>query len=412
MTRSQFYCLLICCLMFCGCPEKPQPGSQAPGESGTTEVPQVQPDDPVAVEALEKLGVHLKKNEQGQVTSADCFEANIEDKDLIHFEKLPALTTLSLENGKITDAGMETVAKLKQVTSLRLQKCSQLTIEGLKRVEALQDLERLYILYTYTTNECLEPISHLTKLKVLDLRGTKVTDAGVVHLAGMTSLVDLKFRSDAITDAALEDVGKLTNLRSLSLEDCGIRNAGMPALANLTELRSLNLMRTFVGDKGLEACSKMTKLEYVNLRDTAFGGPGLDYIAGSAGTLKELDLGEILISSDGVEHVAQFTNLEILSLWNGTFEDAAFAKLAALTKLKDLDLEGCNQYMTDEAMQTVAQFKDLEKLKLKQTLISDTGLEYLAGLKNLKELSLEQAQTSPSGVKKFQEAHPECKIKQ
>lgn len=414
---GQMPLLLAALLLISGCTEKPVPGPAASGGSATqpgadspvTPELTVPPDNPEAVAALLALGVRLTQDAAGQVTAADGFEANLQDEHLPLFLQLSRLATLSLENGKITDAGMETVAQLPQLKSLKLQKCSQLTAAGFKHLSGLPELERLYILYTYADDEAMTTVGQLTKLRVLDLRGTKVTNAGLVHLEPLKNLIDLKFRGSAISDDGMEHVGQLRQLRVLSLEDCAIRSPGISRLAGLTELRTLNLLRTFVKDADLVALAGLTKLESLNLRDSAINGPGLEHLIAAKETLRDLDLSELRIDSQGIRPLVHFTNLRSLGLWNGSFDDEGFAQLEVLTKLQELDLEGCTS-LTDAAMNTVAKLTDIRKLKLKGTNIGDDGLAHLASCKQLRELNLEQTQVSRDGIDKLQAALPDCVI--
>ena len=80
------------------------------------------------------------------------------------------LTTLDLWNTQVSDAGMESVAKLKNLTTL-----------------------------------------------VLD--GTQVSDAGIKHLEGL-SLKKLFMQSCQITDEAIESLKKIKTLESMDIQYC------------------------------------------------------------------------------------------------------------------------------------------------------------------------------------------------
>jgi len=58
----------------------------------------------------------------------------------------------------------------------------------------------------------------------------------------------------------------------------------------------------------------------------------------------------------------------------------------------------------------VKQFADLEFLTLAGTRITDVGLEQLVGMTNLKQLILFKTQITDEGVKKLQQALPNCRI--
>jgi hypothetical protein len=52
----------------------------------------------------------------------------------------------------------------------------------------------------------------------------------------------------------------------------------------------------------------------------------------------------------------------------------------------------------------------LQSLDLSYTRITDAGLEHLRGLTNLALLNLRDTQVTDGGVKKLEEALPNCKI--
>ena len=53
---------------------------------------------------------------------------------------------------------------------------------------------------------------------------------------------------------------------------------------------------------------------------------------------------------------------------------------------------------------------DLERLGLINTTVTDAGLEHVKGLPKLKYLTLWGTKVTDSGVKKLQQALPNCKI--
>ena len=66
--------------------------------------------------------------------------------------------------------------------------------------------------------------------------------------------------------------------------------------------------------------------------------------------------------------------------------------------------------VTDAGLANLEPLANLETLSLATTKITDAGLAHLAGLGKLSELDLSFTKTTAAGVKKFQAAHPECKI--
>jgi Leucine-rich repeat (LRR) protein len=52
----------------------------------------------------------------------------------------------------------------------------------------------------------MQHLKGMTKLKHLDLFGTRITDEGLEHLKGLTSLTTLDLSRTQITDAGLEQI--------------------------------------------------------------------------------------------------------------------------------------------------------------------------------------------------------------
>jgi len=426
MTRAMFlrwdcFSLLMLSLFMTGCP--PQPEKSAPpakpdmnttSPADTTETPSAAAeettDDPAAVKVLQDMKVNLKKNDAGQVVSADCKFAGISDKDLDLFKKLPNLKTLSLENSQVTNDGLKFLEFVPQLQDLGLRRCTEIDDAGLAALKFLPHLQRLGLLYTRTTNAGLEHVAPLHDLKVLDLRGcTQISDAGLVHLEGLTNLVDLKLRTYSVTDAGMKSLGKLHKLRVLSLEDCSVGDAGMAELKSLKDLRSLNVMRTVVGDDGLANFAEM-KLVDLSLRDTAVSGAGLDSLKASIPTLTHLNLSETRIDNDGVAHIAPFTKLQDLNLWNASLDDEGLKVLAGLTDLRDLNLEACRTITSASADQLV-KFPQLVSLNLVETGLDNDGLKKLGSLSHLKLLNVARSGVTEEAGREFQKAHPGCTVK-
>ena len=114
------------------------------------------PQDSV-VDALEKLGAGIERNEQGDVVGVYLQNTPITDAGLVHLAGLTNLQTLSLRDTPVTDAGLVHLA-------------------------GLTNLEHLNLDNTQITDAGLVHLAGLTNLEVLQLIGTQVTDGGVAEL--------------------------------------------------------------------------------------------------------------------------------------------------------------------------------------------------------------------------------------
>ena len=99
----------------------------------------------------------------------------------------------------------------------------------------------------------LAVIAPLSRLAILNLRGTEITDAGLVHLAGLKGLLRLHLEKTKITNAGLKHLAGLEQLEYLNLYGTAVTDDGLPALYSLKKLRRIYLWQTGVTDAGAAA---------------------------------------------------------------------------------------------------------------------------------------------------------------
>jgi len=119
------------------------------------------------------------------------------------------------------------------------------------------------------TDAGLQHVAKLTNLTTLDLTGCffGITDAELQHVAKLTNLTTLSLSSHRITDAGLQYVAKLTNLTTLSLSSHSITDAGLQHVAKLTNLATLSLSSHSITNAGLRHVTKLTSLNKLVLND-------------------------------------------------------------------------------------------------------------------------------------------------
>jgi hypothetical protein len=91
------------------------------------------------------------------------------------------IASLDLARSKVTDAGLKTVAAMKNLTELRLDGTG-ITDAGLDHLKGLAALEYLNLYNTKVTDAGIQKLAGLPKLKALYLWQTGVTKAGVAQL--------------------------------------------------------------------------------------------------------------------------------------------------------------------------------------------------------------------------------------
>lgn len=166
------------------------------------------------------------------------------------------LRKLTLIHAPLSDAALESLAKLETVQQLELIDCgltderlshlklppklTQLSLRqndiagpGLKHL-ASSGVKSLNLMYTDLDDATLRHLPQLVSVTELDLQHCpKITDAGIRSgvLQGMKHVKRLNFRDQRqITDACLDDLAKFGHLESLGVRAVGITNAGVERL--------------------------------------------------------------------------------------------------------------------------------------------------------------------------------------
>jgi hypothetical protein len=161
------------------------------------------------------------------------------------------------------------------------------------------------------------------------------------------------------TDDAFEQAGTLHDLRSIHVFCSGrVTDASLVHLQGLPQLRTLHFGANNVTDAGLASLSGLASLERLEMR-------------------------WMRITDAGLKHLEGLPRLR--ALWLG---------------------EG----ITDAGLVHVIRFAHLEELSLLESRVTDDGLQQLRCLGGLQRLDLRGTKVTEAGVKKFQQALPNCRI--
>jgi hypothetical protein len=114
-------------------------------------------------------------------------------------------------------------------------------------------------------------------------------------------------------------------------------------------------------------------------------------------------------ADDLAEKIGTFTELTDLDLTETHITDAGLEHLKGLHRIESLNLSG-NSEVTDAGIQYMQGFANLAWLGIDGTQVTDVGLEYLKRLPNLRALNLGDTKVTGEGVKRFQQALPNCDI--
>ena len=100
------------------------------------------------------------------------------------------------------------------------------------------------------TDETLNALRLLPRLRVLHVSNTSITDAGIAELVHLHELEWLTLDTE-LSDAALVHVGKLRSLHVLELSRAPITDSGLTELCGLRQLEELTLEETLVTSDGI-----------------------------------------------------------------------------------------------------------------------------------------------------------------
>jgi len=177
-------------------------------------------------------------------------------------------------------------------------------------------------------------------------------------------------------------------------------------------------LRSLASDEGLAVFSRIVELD-LNERTDGHKDPEPkklservtdDWLAGLAGQdkLRRLELSGTAVTSAGLIHLKELTDLERLNICLTACDDRGLEPLAKLTKMQRMTvcsskitgtgfahlqgmtkLESINLHSSpasDAGLEAIGKLTSLTRLEIVHTNVSDAGLKHLAGLVNLQQL--------------------------
>ena len=320
-------------------------------------------------EWVRDAGGHIQTGPGGSITGISLSHAWATDADLEPIARLHSLEKLDLSLSLITDAGMERLKPLENVTDLKLFGVEHITDTAISYLRGWRKLERLDLRGTDVTDTALEYIARIPSLRSLDVSYTQVTNNGLDFLGSLPKLEELVIGGNKVTGAGLRVLKQLPTLRSLSLNGAQKRNSGTWTVS-LTDL-------------------------------------DLDALAGLKG-LQSLDLAGLKITDAGVTRLKSLAGLSVLDL-SRTEVSASGLKTLPVHKLHRLSLHRAKR-VDDSIAEWLGDADRLEVLDLSETAVGDAGLTRLATMKSLRQVFLRGSRVTAEGVAAFRAALPQCQV--
>jgi hypothetical protein len=249
-----------------------------------------------------------------------------------HLGQIKTLESLNIISTKFNDAWMPHIAKLTKLKTLRFTNNGKLTDAGMEQLAGLKNLETFSFVGTQMTGKAYAKFDGMTKLTRVSHRGSSIDDAGLKQLCEhLPNLESISLAHAKFTDAGAVHLAKLTKLKGLEI---GTRNARPAALKHITALPLAYLQLGEGFDKSeslpiIQGIKTLKRLTLTNCKNTT--DDDLKLLARMK-QLQTLELGGLPLADERITQLHGFAFLKELKLINrpkGHPEDLQ-AKIKAL----------------------------------------------------------------------------------
>ncbi len=294
--------------------------------------------------------------------SLDVARSRVTDAGLAHLRDVKTLESLWLPSEGISDTGLEYLSQLPRLRSLSVSRAYRgdssgeqgyYTDKGIRMLAHCRDLEELSVGSIGMTDASMESIAKLDKLRELSLFGcTAVTDEGLKKLASLKDLGVLNVHDANATISGLSCLNGLSNLRRLDIDGVKQDYTGLD-LAGLKKLEQLTMGTRrdggVIGDADVACLTRLTwfQIGHPAIRSPSLTDQGLASLVGLT-QMDRLTIGGPDLTDDGLAHLRRMKKLDMLNIYGGKFTDQGLKNLEALDALTYLTLIGEHSFSPDD----------------------------------------------------------------
>lgn len=347
--------------------------------------------------------------------------ASVTDGDLqflIGFKNLKSLDLSACTN--LTNEGLGILGRLTKLESLSLEKCKQFSSEVIENaIRPLVNLKVLKLGWTQIAN--LDCIKNFKKLQQLHLQACNViSDKALVSIENLTQLTSLRLSGCSdISNKSLDTISQLNNLIELYLDKTNISDEeDLYKLSILRNLEKLSLSHTKISTEFLKQLTKLRKLKVIFLNGINISKKMLLLLRECKSLVVEyenerqtrLKLNHLTSDKD-LELLKGFKKTEMVVLSNcEKIKKFDFKKLNDVENLRSVLIENYIDF-PQEYLDGISDVKELKSLFIENTKVSDRHLESLKGVKKLELLSITGEGVSDDGLKILSEIGSLKKLK-
>ncbi len=172
---------------------------------------------------------NIKEKNDGSLKTLKLGGVNVTNETLQPVAKMHGLTSLTLEECEIDDAGIALLGEL-PLTNLVLLQSLFVGDEGLKVLKNYGQLKTLNLQDTGATAAVIALLPNPEVLTALNMSQTGIQDADVAKLLPLMNVKQLRLSSTQLTDGAVATLAQLTSLQLLTVDGTGITTQGIERL--------------------------------------------------------------------------------------------------------------------------------------------------------------------------------------
>lgn len=311
-------------------------------------------------------------------------KSNISNAGLALLTNAASLERLIIIDEDLNATGLRQVVKVKSLKGLRVH-CKVITAANLADFSQVDHIEEL-ILGGDLQGEGLSHLKRLPALWRLHIGTAECCAAGLPHLAALPALTCLSFND--LNPKGLVALPPMPKLKELRIQYKGgtFQPQHLASLAGYPQLETLRLSGRYT-DNGLAHLKSLKQLKHLGLHGN---WQDADYITDAA-----------------LAHFSTLEHLETVQLYTGSFTDNGLRHLAALPRIRTIDIPNDGGRFTDAALESLAQSKTLEALRLRGDHITDAGLRYLEASTSLRSLRLfPRSLVTEAGIARLKRLRP------
>lgn len=199
-----------------------------------------------------------------------------------HLQNLPKLKELSVRDVDLDDGGLRDICKISTLRRLQIDGNSRISKQGCSQLVNLKNLELLGVGEMDASDELIDVLLKLPRLRTLYINKTSITDAQLKRLAASKVLREIELEKNPnITMIGVMSLLKKPQVGSIDLRsDEWLKDSDLNALMAVDHPFHLSLEKTNITDRGMKVLAR-TKCFYADISRTAVTDAGLMELAKS-----------------------------------------------------------------------------------------------------------------------------------